>query len=119
CLINREKVDKAERYFDEHGAASTFIGRLIPAVRQLISIPAGLAKMNIVKFIVFTSLGAVVWNGILGALGYWLGRTVPLQALQSTIEKYNGYLSIAGVVLLLVCVAYVVYKSVKKHEVTK
>lgn len=56
CLIDQEKVEKAERYFDEHGAASTFIGRLIPAVRQLISIPAGLARMNIVKFVIFTGL---------------------------------------------------------------
>ncbi len=53
CLINREKVDKAERYFDTHGAVSTFVGRLIPAVRQLISIPAGLSKMNIWRFIIF------------------------------------------------------------------
>lgn len=68
CLINQQKVEKAERYFDDHGAISTFVGRLIPAVRQLISIPAGLAKMNIGTFCVFTSLGALVWNGILAAL---------------------------------------------------
>lgn len=71
-LIDREKVDKAERYFDEHGAISTFIGRLIPAIRQLISIPAGLARMNVGTFAIFTSLGALVWNSILAALGYWL-----------------------------------------------
>ena len=64
-LIDREKVEKAEAYFDRHGAVSTFIGRLIPAIRQLISIPAGLARMNIWIFMIFTSLGAMVWNAIL------------------------------------------------------
>ena len=68
CLIDREKVDKAERYFDRHGAVSTFIGRLIPAVRQLISIPAGLSRMNIWVFCLYTSLGAMLWNAILAAL---------------------------------------------------
>ena len=115
CLINREKVDKAERYFDEHGAASTFIGRLIPAVRQLISIPAGLSRMNIGKFVIFTGLGAMVWNGVLAALGYWLGTVVHPDNLKDTIEKYNSYLSLAGVGILLICVAYIVYKSVKKR----
>ena len=68
CLINEEKVRKAEKYFDKHGATSTFIGRLIPAVRQLISIPAGIAKMNIWIFCLFTALGALVWNAILALL---------------------------------------------------
>ena len=72
CLIDRMKVEKAERYFDAHGAVSTFIGRLIPAIRQLISIPAGLARMNLLKFSIFTTLGALVWNTVLGLLGYWL-----------------------------------------------
>lgn len=61
CLIDRAKVEKAEKYFDDHGAMSTFIGRLIPAVRQLISIPAGIARMNLWVFSVFTALG--VWAG--------------------------------------------------------
>ena len=64
CLIDRAKVEKAEAYFDKHGAASTFIGRLIPAIRQLISIPAGIARMNIWVFILFTTLGALVWNTV-------------------------------------------------------
>ena len=81
CLINQEKVEKAEKYFDNHGAASTFFGRLIPAVRQLISIPAGIAKMNIWVFMLFTSLGALIWNCILAGLGWWLSRHVSLDEI--------------------------------------
>ena len=58
CLIDKDKVEKAESYFDKHGAVSTFVGRLIPAVRQLISIPAGLSRMNLGVFVIFTGLGA-------------------------------------------------------------
>ena len=65
CLIDEAKVRHAEEYFDKHGAASTFFGRLIPAVRQLISIPAGLARMNIGKFVLYTGLGALTWNCLL------------------------------------------------------
>lgn len=114
CLIDRAKVDRAERYFDEHGAISTFIGRLIPAVRQLISIPAGLSRMNIFKFMIFTSLGALVWNAILGALGWWLGTTVPMAQLFDAVEKYNSYLTYAGFVLLGVCVIIILYNAFKK-----
>lgn len=65
CLIDRAKVEHAEAYFREHGAASTFFGRLVPAVRQLISIPAGLAGMRIDKFLLYTTLGAGAWNSVL------------------------------------------------------
>lgn len=117
CLINRAKVDKAEAYFDKHGAISTFIGRLIPAVRQLISIPAGLSRMNIGVFIIFTGLGALVWNAILGGLGWWLGQKVPLESLFETVEKYNSYLSLAGLILGLLCVAYIVWRfAAPKHK---
>ena len=70
CLINRAKVEQAEQYFREHGAASTFFGRLVPAVRQLISIPAGLSGMKLGTFLLYTSLGAGVWNTILALIGY-------------------------------------------------
>ena len=113
CLIDREKVDKAERYFDEHGAVSTFIGRVIPAVRQLISIPAGLARMNIGKFVIFTALGAGVWNCVLAALGYWLGKTVPYSQLFESVEKYNHYFTIGGFCLLLVCILFIVWQAMK------
>ena len=68
CLIDQAKVEKAEHYFDKHGAVSTFVGRLIPAVRQLISIPAGIARMKLWVFCLYTTLGALVWNGILAFL---------------------------------------------------
>lgn len=116
CLIDQAKVEKAERYFDEHGAISTFIGRLIPAVRQLISIPAGLARMDIGKFIAFTALGAGVWNCILAALGYWLGQTVPLDTLYENVEKYNSYFTIGGFILLAICLLYIIWQAMKHKK---
>lgn len=115
-LINREKVDKAEQYFDKHGAASTFIGRLIPAVRQLISIPAGLSRMNVGVFALYTSLGALLWNSILGLLGYWLSLSVKPDALRESIEYYNRYLTWAGIALLGVCVLYIAFKAFKSKS---
>ena len=116
CLINQEKVEKAERYFDEHGAASTFIGRLIPAIRQLISIPAGIARMNIWSFCLFTALGAMVWNGILAFLGWWLAQKVSLNDLYDAVEKYNSYLTIAGLCILVLCVIYILYNAFKTKK---
>ena len=113
CLIDEAKVEKAEKYFDAHGALSTFIGRLIPAVRQLISIPAGLARMNIGVFVIFTALGAGVWNCVLAALGYWLGKTVPYSQLFESVEKYNHYFTIGGFCLLLVCILFIVWQAMK------
>ncbi len=116
CLIDRAKVEKAEKYFDDHGAMSTFIGRLIPAVRQLISIPAGIARMNLWVFSVFTALGALVWNCILAGLGYWLGKTVPLSMLYESVERYNGYFTAAGWILCLLCVLYIIWQAVRKKH---
>ena len=116
CLINREKVDNAERYFDKHGALSTFIGRLIPAVRQLMSIPAGLSKMNIWIFIIFTGLGALVWNAILAGLGWFLAKSVSIDSLFAAVEEYNSYLSLGGLILLLLCVIFIAWNAFKPKK---
>lgn len=116
CLIDRQKVDRAEKYFDEHGAISTFIGRLIPAVRQLISIPAGLARMNIGKFILFTGLGAMVWNAILALLGWWLAKAVPLSQLFDMVEKYNKYLTYFGLAIGVVCLGIILWNAFKPRK---
>lgn len=115
CLIDRQKVEKAEAYFDKHGAISTFIGRLIPAIRQLISIPAGLARMNIGVFTLFTTLGALTWNIVLGALGWWLSKSVPYDELLIQIEKYNHYLTYIGLGIGVICIIFIL-RNVLKHR---
>ena len=115
-LINKEKVQKAEDYFDKHGAVSTFIGRLIPAIRQLISIPAGIARMNIVQFAIFTFLGALVWNSVLGALGFWLAETVSPDQLFDKVEEYNKYLTWIGYGIAVVCLVFILFNAFKPRK---
>ncbi len=112
-LLNSAKVQKAEQYFIEHGKSSTLIGRLIPAIRQLISIPAGLSKMNFGVFSLFTAIGASLWNTILAILGYIA------HGQQDLIEQYNNELKIALWVLCFLFVAYLIYKGVKGSRAPK
>lgn len=116
CLIDQTKVEKAEAYFDKNGAISTFVGRFIPAIRQLISIPAGLAKMNIGAFCLYTTLGAGIWNCILASLGWWLAKAVPYNMLLVKIEEYNQYLTYAGIALGVICVGIILYNAMKSHK---
>jgi len=113
CLIDEEKVKLAEHYFDEHGAIGTIVGRLVPAVRQLISIPAGLARMRFGRFLLYTAIGAGAWNCILGAIGYALASVVPYEQLDETVAEYSVYLK---VLMLLVGFAavYYLYRQYKK-----
>ena len=114
CLIDEAKVMKAEVYFDKHGAISTFLGRLVPAVRQLISIPAGLARMNFGTFALFTTLGAGMWNAVLAFMGYWLHTFVPQVELMTQIAHYNQYLTWAGYALGVLIVLFLAYQGLKK-----
>ena len=114
CLLDEQKVIKAEQFFIRYGVAATLVGRLVPAVRQLISIPAGLARMNLAKFALYTAIGAGLWNGVLAAMGYFLEAVVPEEQLIATVTKYSheiGYVIMAIVALVL---AYLIYKAVKK-----
>lgn len=116
CLLDKNKVQKAEKYFDDHGVVSTFVGRLVPAVRQLISIPAGLAKMKLSTFLIFTTLGAGLWNTILAAIGYYLHSVVPQDELMAQVLKYSKELSYVFVVLAIAIVLFFVYKGLKKKK---
>ena len=113
CLIDEDKVKNAERYFEKHGALSTFIGRLIPAVRQLISIPAGLSKMKLSTFLLYTTLGAGIWNTILAAIGYYLQSVVPEDQLLETVSKYSHELGYVFIGIGIFIVRYLIYKGRK------
>lgn len=113
CLIDEAKVQHAEKYFEKHGAMSTFVGRLIPAVRQLISIPAGLAKMKLSTFLLYTTLGAGIWNGILATIGYYLASVVPEDQLMASVTKYSHELGYVFIGLGVLIVAYLAYKGRK------
>ena len=116
CLIDRAKVEHAEAYLDRHGSVSTFLGRLIPAVRQLISIPAGLARMHIGKFVIFTGLGALIWNCVLVALGWWLSTQVSLDELYDAVERYNSLISYAILAVVAVVVIFILYNAFRKKK---
>lgn len=119
CLIDRAKVEKAESFFREHGAASTFFGRLVPAVRQLISIPAGLSGMHIGKFLLYTTLGAGVWNSVLAVIGWSIYKYTNYKTTHDVYEQALKYSHEIGYVLLglaVVIVAFLAYKGMKKTK---
>ncbi len=107
CLLNQEKVEKSEKYFYDHGIAATITGRLIPGIRHLISIPAGLAKMKYWQFLLYTTLGAGIWNCILAALGWYLHSIVPEDQLTIKIVEYSDYIKV--IIMALVAIAFVYF----------
>ena len=115
CLLNQEKVEHSEKYFDNHGMVATITGRLIPGIRHLISIPAGLAKMNYWNILLYTTIGAGVWNCILAALGWYLHSIVPESQLDAKIVEYSDYIKIVIVAAVVIAAAYFAIKKFKKH----
>ena len=124
CLLNQEKVEKSEKYFDDHGVAATLTGRFVPVIRHLISIPAGLARMHYGKFLLFTTIGAGGigaggWHSVLAAMGWYLHAIVPEDQLNEKISEYAEYIKIAILGLLLVAVIYFVIKAKMKKKQDK
>lgn len=116
-LLSEKKVQKAEAYFDKHGAIATLIGRLVPAVRQLISIPAGLAKMGILKFTIYTGIGAALWNTVLALLGYYLHSVVgSKEELKAVLSEYEKPIVIVICGIAVLAVAYIVYQTLKDNR---
>ncbi|MBP7101878.1 MAG: DedA family protein [Bacteroidales bacterium] len=112
-LLDSSKIKKAEDYFVKHGNSSTFIGRLLPGIRQLISIPAGLAKMKLTPFITYTCLGAGIWNSMLAVLGYIA------HGEQDIINKYSHELSYVLLGLGVILLVYLIIKGLKKKNKKK
>ena len=117
CLIDEEKVKYAEEYFDKHGAISTIIGRLVPAVRQLISIPAGLARMGLGRFLLYTTLGAGSWNIILAILGYYMSKIPGMDseaAVMAAVKEHSTVIGYAFIALATFIIGFLIYKGKKK-----
>ena len=116
CLLNQQKVEKSEKYFYDHGMVATITGRLIPGIRHLISIPAGLAKMHYGWFLLYTTLGAGVWNCILAALGWYLHAIVPEDQLNDKILEYGDYIKYTIIALVVVAAVYFVVRHWLKNR---
>jgi len=110
CMIDQSKVEKAEQYFYKNGKSSTFIGRLIPGIRQLISIPAGLASMPLKPFILYTVIGAGIWNLVLAILGYYM------YSQKELLETYYKELSWLMVGVGVIFVTYLIISNLKKKK---
>jgi membrane protein DedA with SNARE-associated domain len=106
-LVKRESVEKAEAYFINHGRSSTFIGRLVPGVRHLISIPAGLAKMDLRQFMLFTFIGSAIWNSCLAVLGYFF---------YSQKDLLNKYFKELSYLLLILGIGFVIYLIIRARN---
>ena len=117
CLLNQSKVEKSEKYFDDHGMVATSTGRLIPGIRHLISIPAGLAKMNYWKFLLYTTIGAGAWHAILALLGWYLHDVVPEEQLNDKILEYGEYIKVAICLVAAVALVYFIIRYlVRRHR---
>ena len=116
CMLNQKKVEKSENYFNDHGMVATITGRLIPGIRHLISIPAGLSKMTFWKFLLYTTLGAGCWNCILAALGWYLHTMVPEEMLNDKIMEYGEYIKVVICSIVAVALLYFLAKSLIKRR---
>ncbi len=109
-LVDREDVERASAWFDRHGRAAVFFGRLVPGVRSLISLPAGASRMPLGRFAAYTTAGSLVWNGLLVGAGVWLGDR------WEQVESYAGWLDRVFVAALVVVVAWAVWRRVRARR---
>lgn len=116
-LLSEEGIVKAEQYFVKHGNVSTLIGRLVPGIRQLISIPAGLAKMKMAPFLLFTAIGASVWNIVLAAIGWYAESVVPQDQLLAYVESYSKPIGYAILAIVLAAFAYMTIRALRRPKV--
>jgi membrane protein DedA with SNARE-associated domain len=116
CLLNQQKVERSEKYFYDHGKVATITGRLIPGIRHLISLPAGLAKMPYHTFLLYTTIGASVWNIILAAMGWYLHSIVPESELNDKIMEYGDYIKWAIIGLVGIGIVFLIVRDYLKKR---
>ena len=109
-LLDKEELEATEKFFNKHGEVTIFISRFIPVVRHLISIPAGFARMDFLKFYLFTALGAGLWNSFLALTGFYLKNN------WDAVMRYSKYIDIAVLILLAALVGYFIYKHIKRYS---
>lgn len=110
-FLKKKHILKSEKYFAKHGEITIFIGRLIPAIRQLISLPAGFSRMNLAKFSLFTALGAGIWSAILIYLGYLFGNNQAL--IESNLKSITLIMLLVAAIIILV---YIIWNTSKKRR---
>lgn len=113
-LLEGEDVDKALHWFDKYGPASVFFGRLVPGVRSLISIPAGVDRMNLLKFSLWTLLGSGIWNAILIGLGMWLGEG--WDQVAPYVDQYSNVVYILLALIVVAILAWLIRREVKNRK---
>lgn len=116
CLLNQQKVERSEKYFYDHGKVATITGRLIPGIRHLISLPAGLAKLPYHTFLLYTTIGAGVWNIILAALGWYLHSIVPESELNDKIMEYGDYIKWTIIGLVGIGIVFLIVRNYLKKK---
>ncbi|MFG3452222.1 DedA family protein [Stutzerimonas stutzeri] len=104
--LSPEDVDKASNWFDRHGKGAVFFGRLIPAVRTLISVPAGIAGMSMTKFLIYSTLGSLIWTALLALAGF---------VLESQYEKVSQYLDPVSTGVVVLMVLYYLYRLIRQR----
>ena len=116
CLLDVDKVTQAELFFHKHGAVPTFVAPLLPAIRQLISIPAGLAKMKLSTFLLYTTLGAGIWNTVLATAGFYFQKAMPLDVLMGKVTEYNDVFTYIVFGIIGLIVLYFIYLALSHKK---
>lgn len=111
--IKKEDIHKADAWFDKYGVWTIFLCRFVPVIRSLISIPAGMSNMNFPLFLIFTTLGTLIWNTVLVLLGFWLGES------WTTVETYLGYYQDVVIVVIAIIIVLFVIWFIRRNKKKK
>jgi membrane protein DedA with SNARE-associated domain len=114
-FVNEKKIESAERWFEKYGVYAVFLGRMAPGVRELISVPAGIARMPFAKFVTFTFFGSLIWSVILVFLGYFLGDS--WESLSETLSDYFTVISVLVLLSISIVIFYYVYYGKRRNRI--